>query len=386
MSTSEQRMSATSKKKLLGTPSSVKQTAMQLLSRMRRKKERKSTCGIGMASHRGTSRRDMRRITTVGLLSLVLFTLTPILMSRWTTDSGTLLSEAHAQSSTPLPKISPRTAETRSQDDPPIAVRIGPKPFDVQEPMVFGGVPKTIFPTQILYNVGPTFSREKAITHDGEQFSDPMNTRQWRQIIFELSRNKLNPKVLPNYVDYLTKARDFRWDKAHENTEPILIADVGFEWIAGNLDDSPELQRQADGFYKLQQAARTMTTNKGRFFGASLLPDKLHSRLVTFVLSDKLVYSNLNDAILGVSLSIENNTFSVPMNGSLVVDLGEKEGDKTVYVTAHHRSGQQSKTCFRFALERVNGKWVNTKTENGKSIFEVKQLPTIRFTQKDNQR
>lgn len=358
--------------------------AGRLMTVMSRSRKRKATWGIRKPSNDLARQRTMP--TMVSVLVVGWLTLTPILMGGGAVNSGMLLPEVYAEGSLQQRQNPAVASNTHPQDDQPITLSRGFKPFSVEDSIVFGGIPKDIFSTHVLYNVGPTFSRAKALVHDGLQFNEPVKMREWRQIIFELSMNKLNAAVLPDYIAYLTKARGHRWDKASVNGEPILIADVDFEWLADALETNPELARQPDGSYTLHGTSRSLTTNKNTFFSASLLSDTLHSRLVTFVLNEELLYSNRDDRIVSVDLLIDNNRLSIPMNGSRVVDLGDQEGDRTVYLTAHRRSGQQSKACYKFVLLKANGKWVNNKLNSGKLSFAEEQLPTITFTQKDNQR
>jgi hypothetical protein len=271
--------------------------------------------------------------------------------------------------------------------DPRIGVfSTGPKPFAPEDSAVFGGIPKEIFPTRVLYNVGPTFLREAAITNDGTQFHAPLNRRQWRQVVFELGRSKLYPDVLPDYMAFLTRARDFRWDHSFENGEPILIANVRFEWLADDLDHNPELEKKAEYVYKLREGVGSLTTSKGQFFAASLVPQTLCYPLVTFFLNEDFVYSNTGDRVIGVDVEIEKTSFSVPMGTSRVVDLGDREGIRTVHLTAHYSSGRQSKCCFDLLLQKANGAWLNTKEVGGEKTFSFKRAASVHYTREDDHR
>jgi hypothetical protein len=260
---------------------------------------------------------------------------------------------------------------TQPQQQAAGALRSGATPFNLGDSMVFG-VPKESFQTQVLYNVGPTASRSKAVAHNGRQPNEPLTMRQWRQIVFELSMNRLNPTILPDYIAYLTRAHDVRWDHSPRKGEPLLIADVWFEWLADSEKTSTP------------HAAPALSTNQGRFFGASLLPEVLNSRFVTLLLSSNLIYSNSNDTITGITLSIDSRDSFISMNSSQVIDLGD-DGDKTACLIAYHRSGQQSQACFAFALLTAS-EGVGARLHNWDRISQPKDTPTVRFTEKDSGR
>ncbi|GAB4275393.1 MAG: hypothetical protein Kow0092_30990 [Deferrisomatales bacterium] len=249
---------------------------------------------------------------------------------------------------------------------------------------VLGEVPKALFSTGVLYNLGPAFRREAAAAADGTGFDPVLTVAEWKQTVFELERHKLAPHVLPRFEDYLRRARGRRWEGAARNRLPLLVWDVAFEWIPGDLDRHPALERIAPGRYRLRPGAeRSLGVRRGRFFGASLPVGIVRSRLITLALDPDLIVSNRADPLVAVRLAIDGERIELDTGDSQVVDLGDREGTRTVRVTAIHRSGAESRAAFRFRLERLpDGRWANTVEEDGNVRFGTRPLPPTTFTRR----
>ncbi len=269
--------------------------------------------------------------------------------------------------------VTPVNLETRSDPD----AHSG-KPSS-GDSVVFGLIPTANISTKIIYSFTPNIAREVALTHDGKDYGTPLINEQWRQIIFELGQHKIHKDVLPDYMDYLTKIREYRINHTYDNREPILIMDIHFEWIDEDLAANPDLEKYDRG-YRIKDGVKKLSTNKARFFGASILPKEINSRLVTFAYTKDLLFTNNKDKITHIEVTIGNNiSLELEDGDTKIVDLGDNEGERIVLITGHHKSGLVSRSSFKFNFRRdVNGQWVNVTTKDGQLTFgEGKEAPII---------
>jgi len=178
----------------------------------------------------------------------------------------------------------------------------------------------------------------------------------------------------------MTDVKEHQWEYALDNRQPILICDVDFEWLPGDLSKNPELDINEDNEYILKREDGYLTTKKHRFFSASLVNSVINSRLITLSFYEKFVFSNRLDSIRSLSLSYYDKKYFIPVNEKIIVDLGESEGDHTIQVNAKHESGLISRSVIKFKLQRLaNGQWSNYKIENGEPVFAIKSMPTKIF-------
>ncbi len=262
-------------------------------------------------------------------------------------------------------------------------------PFEknvLEKQFIWGGVPKSVFKTGVLYNLGPVFSRERAISHDGTEFRTPLTHRQIRQIMFELDKNKLNDPTLPRYLDFLRAVGEYQWQNSHDNRQPVLIVDVDFEWFDQKLENYPQLFREPDGKIRLKNDAITsLPTRKDRFFCGGLLKEDIEHRLVTFALEKEFIFSNSRDPVKRIEMALEDwqVTLSDLSEGhSAVVDLGNRPGIKKIRLTATRESGKKAMTFIVFNLKKpASGKFPDTVMRKGKAVFPSTRLPVVRFQQ-----
>jgi len=151
-------------------------------------------------------------------------------------------------------------------------------PYDIDDSLVFGGIPKSIFETQVLFdNAVSSFGalKDTILKFDGiNSNTSPFFYRDFRRYVFVFEKARLNTSVFQGYISYLETCSKVVWENYSTNTRLLMTADIRFEHMEGSLNTNQYIYNVMDsidtiGNYFLKPGVIDLPTNCSNFLAVA---------------------------------------------------------------------------------------------------------------------